>query len=258
MQKDIFAQQGFHFNWYTQPSFSKEKLQEEQGQLFQLLQIREREFGFNPNIHIHYPSDLPTFLTDPLCYVQQLTQAQPVQAIVILTTYGKELSLPLSSAGYKTETIHLPAGPDHTMTFSYQVPNMTNGATLYIEAVNEQDEKIQPTFVLTLTDTNGVLQGGMSGSIWVSPEGIRYAYIATVVVNQNLPAGSGTQLAQQVLDYLKKENVKEVNLGTQTAEAFYTKMGFKVIHHILPDLRFRTDTNGKQLSQNLVIMSRFL
>ncbi|MGL4775884.1 MAG: GNAT family N-acetyltransferase [Aeromonas veronii] len=131
------------------------------------------------------------------------------------------------------------------------------GKTLYVEAVNEQDPKIRPTFVLMLRDEHGELQGGMSGSIWTQDER-RYAYIGTVVVQPGQPAGTGTQLANTVLEYLTQQGVYEVNLGTQTAEPFYAKLGFQTIHHIVPALRHRTASDGAVQPHNLVIMSKML
>jgi predicted lactoylglutathione lyase len=40
--------------------------------------------------------------------------------------------------------------------------------------------------------------------------------------------------------------------------AFYAKLGFGVIHHIVPALRHRTASDGTVLPHNLVIMSTML
>ncbi|WP_270693122.1 MULTISPECIES: GNAT family N-acetyltransferase [unclassified Aeromonas] len=236
-----------------------DELSERQLALFALLQLREQEFGFNPNVIVHYPET--RFLNAPLDYLAQLIAAQQQQGhlineVVILTTYP-QVQAPLVDHGYRHEAVHMPAGPDHTTIFRIQSGTHVAGKTLYIEAVNEQDPKIRPTFVLMLRDKNGELQGGMSGSIWNQDER-RYAYIGTVVMRPGQPAGSGTRLATAVLEYLTRQGVCEVNLGTQTAEPFYTKLGFQTIHHIVPALRHRMASDGTKHPHNLVIMSKLL
>jgi GNAT superfamily N-acetyltransferase len=236
-----------------------DELSEKQLALFALLQLREQEFGFNPDVIVHYPE--ASFLAAPIDYLDQLISEQQQQGhlineLVILTTYP-QLHAPLVERGYRHEAVHMPAGPDHTAIFRVQYGTHAAGKTLYIEAINEQDPKIRPTFVLMLRDEHGELQGGMSGSIWTQDER-QYAYIGTVVVQPGQPAGTGTLLANTVLDYLTRQGVCEVNLGTQTAEPFYTKLGFKAIHHIVPALRHRTASDGTKLPHNLVIMSKLL
>jgi hypothetical protein len=218
-----------------------DELSKRQLALFALLQLREQEFGFNPNVIVHYPET--RFLNVPLDYLAQLIPAQQQQGhlineVVILTTYP-QVQAPLVDHGYRHEAIHMPAGPDHTAIFRMHCGSYPAGKTLYIEAVNEQDPKIRPTFVLMLRDELGELQGGMPGSIWTKEER-RYAYIGTVVVQPGQPAGTGTLLANTVLEYLSLQRVCEINLGTQTAEPFYTRLGFRAIHHIVPALRHRT------------------
>ena len=230
---------------YQPDNSSPDRLSERQLMLFALLQQREQEFGFNQNVIVHYPE--ASFLTAPLDYLDQLILEQQQQGhlineVVILTTY-QELYSPLTQSGYLHEAVHMPAGPDHTAIFRVHCCSQPAGKTLYIEAVNEQDPKIRPTFVLMLHDENGELLGGMSGSIY-STDNRRYAYIGTVVVQPGQPAGTGTLLANTVLEYLTQQGVYEVNLGTQTAEPFYTKLGFRVIHHIVPALRHRTASDG--------------
>ena len=244
---------------YQPDNCTADELSEKQLALFSLLQLREQEFGFNPNVIVHYPET--SFLGTPLDYLDQLIDEQRQQGhlineVVILTTY-QELYSPLTQSGYQHEAVHMPAGPDHTAIFRVHCGSQPAGKTLYIEAVNEQDPKIRPTFVLMLHDENGELQGGMSGSIY-STDNQRYAYIGTVVVQPGRPAGTGTLLANTVLEYLTQQGVYEVNLGTQTAEPFYAKLGFGVIHHIVPALRHRTASDGAVLPHNLVIMSKML
>lgn len=244
---------------YQPNNSSPDRLSERQLMLFALLQQREQEFGFNQNVIVHYPE--ASFLTAPLDYLDQLILEQQQQGhlineVVILTTY-QELYSPLTQSGYLHEAVHMPAGPDHTAIFRAHCGSQPAGKILYIEAVNEQDPKIQPTFVLMLRDEHGELQGGMSGSIWTQDKR-RYAYIGTVVVQPGQPARNGTLLANTVLEYLTQQGVYEVNLGTQTAEPFYAKLGFQTIHHIVPALRHRTASDGAVQPHNLVIMSKML
>lgn len=244
---------------YHLKNSSLDELAQYQLALFALLQQREQEFGFNPDVIVHYPEE--GFLASPTNYLNSLLSEQRQQGhiinqVVMLTTYN-ELSAELLQEGYQREGVHMPAGPDHTAIFRKQYGEHLQGKTLYVEAVNEQDPKIRPTFVLMLRNENGVLQGGMSGSIWPQ-EGKFYAYIGTVVVQPGQPTGTGTLLANTVLDYLKEQGVCEANLGTQTAEPFYAKLGFKPIHHIVPALRHRTGQDGAIIAHNLVIMSKSL
>lgn len=244
---------------YQPGNSTPDELSEKQLALFALLQLREQEFGFNPDVIVHYPE--ASFLTAPLDYLDQriLEQQQQghfINEVVILTTY-LQVQAPLVERGYRHEAVHMPAGPDHTAIFRVQCGTHVAGKTLYVEAVNEQDLKIRPTFVLMLRDEHGEPQGGMSGSIWTKEER-RYAYIGTVAVQPGQPAGTGTLLASTVLEYLMQQGVCEVNLGTQTAEPFYTKLGFQTIHHIVPALRHRIAEDGTELPHNLVIMSKLL
>ncbi|ATL97864.1 GNAT family N-acetyltransferase [Aeromonas sp. CA23] len=244
---------------YQPGNSTPDELSEKQLALFALLQLREQEFGFNPDVIVHYPE--ASFLTAPLDYLdqrilEQQQQGHLINEVVILTTYLQVQAL-LGERGYRHEAVHMPAGPDHTAIFRVQCGTHVAGKTLYVEAVNEQDLKIRPTFVLMLRDEHGELQGGMSGSIWTKEER-RYAYIGTVAVQPGQPAGTGTLLASTVLEYLMQQGVCEVNLGTQTAEPFYTKLGFQTIHHIVPALRHRIAEDGTELPHNLVIMSKLL
>ncbi|WP_426010148.1 hypothetical protein [Aeromonas salmonicida] len=157
---------------YQPTNSTPDELTEQQLALFTLLQLREQEFGFNPNVIVHYPE--AGFLGSPIGYLNQLISEQLQQGyfinqVVILTTY-QILNSPLMQAGYQHEAVHMPAGPDHTAIFRWQCGTHPAGKTLYVEVVNEQDPKIRPTFVLVLRDEHGKPQGGMSGSIWTKEE----------------------------------------------------------------------------------------
>lgn len=72
-------------------------------------------------------------------------QKREIDEVVILTTYGNTLVSPLAADGYDVEKIEMPAGPDHTFKFSKTLSgkkHLSQQCKLYIEAVNEQDEKI--------------------------------------------------------------------------------------------------------------------
>lgn len=98
----------------------------------------------------------------------------------------------------------------------------------------------------------------MSGSIWIAENGIKYAYISTVIIDVGLPSGLGTLVANKVFEYLRINEVNLISLGTQTAVDFYQKFGFTVIHQIVPNLRIRYDKFGHAIKNNLVIMEKKL
>ena len=239
-------------------------LQQEQGSIFELLQEREKEFSFNPAIEVVYPDGGGSFLKDPVSWIQKKLVAlarehgKCVGQVTILTTYGDSLKNPLIAAGYAAEKIVMPAGPEHTFKFSKTLPHSDSNlesCQLYLEAVNEQDEKIRPTFVLKMTDEQGVLRGGMCGSV-MDVHGQRCAYISTVVVDASVPKSTGTQLARVTLDYLKQAGVQCAHLGTQTASQFYQNLGFVISHRIIDKLRFRVAADGHVVSNDLVIMEK--
>ena len=245
-------------------SHSSDQLQQAQAELFDILQQREREFGYSPAIHVVYPDRTEAFLTDPLAYIQgkiadiKLMQGRDVTSVVILTTYGDRLLTPLCTAGYQADKIFMPAGPEHTYRFATSEraeATAQQPCCLYLEAVNEQDAKIRPSFVLRLTDEAGALRGGLCGSV-ADVDGERFAYIATVVVDASAPASAGSRIAELALDYLGREGVKSVHLGTQTAVGFYQKMGFTIIHSIVKHLRYRVARDGSQVWNDLVIMEK--
>lgn len=258
MEKIFLNGQSYHLELCHRENSTQEKLNQLHAGLFTLLQEREREFGFSPQIITHYPDPEKDFFTNPPGYIAKLVKNTDKNTgrIIILTTYGDILGPALVGAGYEKKAVHMPAGPDNTAIFSTdcnQLPD--NIHTLYIEAVNECDEKIRPGFILSLTDRAGAVCGGMSGSIWPCGNA-SYAWIATVAVSRDMPPGTGTLLAEQVLSYLKRQGVKKIHLGTQTAEGFYHKLGFNIDHHVVTGLRYRSGKGGETIAHNLVIMSK--
>lgn len=224
-------------------------------EIFGLFLQREQEFGVNPNVVVEYPAidaDGP-FLTDPAGHVAaRLAQDAPFGRVVILTTFADRIHDKLVVAGFTAQPIDMPAGPDHTGSFIRDLPG---GAprTLYLEAVNEADEKIRPNFALRLLDEDGKLQGGACGSIHAR-NGRHYAYLATMTLAPGLPAGTGTKLARALLDLLRAEGVATVHLGTQTAGPFYEKIGFRVTQRLVPALRNRQQ-DGRVIPHDLVMMA---
>lgn len=240
-------------------NYSQEQLRNEQQELFTILIDRENEFGFNPDVAVHYPAEVADVLIDPEGYLKQridMVEARRDQKLarsVVLTTYSA-LKGPLIAAGYQERVIDMPAGPEGTSWYWRELSPYGVGS-FYLEAVDEMDEKIQPSFVVKLNDERGHLLAGMSGSVW-EHNGERYAYISTVVARRDAPAGVGGRVAERVWKYLRDQGVKKAHLGTQTADQFYKRHGFQVIHTIVPELRFRQHKDGPIIWCDLVIMEK--
>ncbi len=66
--------------------------------------------------------------------------------------------------------------------------------------------------------------------------------------------GTGTSLAEELFRFLRDQGVSTVHLGTQTAAAFYEKLGFRVVHRLVPGMRTRT-TGGKDARHDLVMLA---
>jgi|APTNR8051073442_1049403.scaffolds.fasta_scaffold04355_7 hypothetical protein len=232
--------------------------------LFDLFLKREHEFGFSPEVVVDYP-DLTagpdsSFLADAPAYVENRIATEeatggPISQVVILTTYADVVGPALAAAGWAGHQIDMPAGPDHTWT--YRQDRTGTGRTLYIEAVNEADEKLRPDFLLELTDDRGRLRGGAWGSIHAR-DGDRYAYIATMTLDAGLPPGTGTRLGEALNQTLVGAGVVAAHLGTQTAGPFYERLGFRITHILVPALRIRSGEDGAQVATDLVMMERRL
>lgn len=241
---------------------TSEELRVEQQQLFKLLVEREVEFGFSLDVLVHYPLGIDEFLRDPSGYIDECIgelegpRARPFARVVILTTYGPQLQQALGCAGYQEVVIDMPAGPDGTRWYWRDV-NPHGSGTLYLEAVDEMDEKIRPTFVLRINDASGVVLAGMSGSIW-ERDGERFAYVSTVVARSDAPRGIGGVVAERTWRYLREKGVRRAHLGTQTADEFYKHHGFDVVHTIVPKLRYRQHADGRTIWCDLVIMEKIL
>lgn len=251
------ADHGFALEALTTDTATRAQLDAAAAEIFGLFIAREPEFGFNPDVVTEYPGIEAggPFLTDPAGFVAKRLAAEaiPFGRVVILTTFADLVAGPLAAQGFKALPIDMPAGPDHTAAFTLDLTKAP-ARTLYLEAVNEADEKIRPNFALRMLDADGVLKGGACGSIH-DRGGRRYAYLATMTLAAGLPAGTGTALAGALLDLLRDQGVATVHLGTQTAGPFYEKLGFRVTHRLIPALRHRTGADGRVIAHDLVMMA---
>lgn len=234
--------------------------------LFQLFLKRDQEFGFNADIVVEYPDindpASSLLLAGPAAYVAERIaelerQGSPIRRVVLLTTFGDSIGKPLVAAGYDRTPVDMPAGPDFTTWFQLERPRTGDSRTLYLEAVNEADEKIRPSFALELVDADGQLRGGACGSI-NDRDGRRYCYLATMTLDTGLPPGAGTKLGEALFNFLRGEGIDTIHLGTQTAGPFYEKLGFKITHTVLPKLRLRQGADCRTIFTDLVMMERQL
>jgi GNAT superfamily N-acetyltransferase len=259
-----FADAGLTLRVRTSDDTDRAELAAGAAAVFDLFLKREPEFGFNPAVQVDYPdltagADSP-FLADAIAYVEGRiaaleAQGETVARVVILTTYDDKVGASLREVGWVGQAIDMPAGPDGTWT--WRLDRAGEGRTLYIEAVNEADEKLRPDFLLELTDDQGRLRGGAWGSIHAR-DGVRYAYIATMTLDVGLKPGVGTRLGEALEATLRQAGVVAVHLGTQTAGPFYERLGFRITHRVLPELRVRTGEDGARVTTDLVMMERRL
>ncbi|MFE8585942.1 GNAT family N-acetyltransferase [Sphingomonas sp. NCPPB 2930] len=245
------------------PSASRRDLDVAAALVFNLFLEREAEFGVHPSVFIDYP-DLADrsphgFLADAAHHVARQADAmardgEPAGRIVVLTTYGDIVTDSFTAAGYAVVPIDMPAGPDHTCAFVLGPDAPPEGTrTLYVEAVNEADEKIRPTFVLTLKDEGGALVAGASGAVH-ERDGRRYAYLSTLTTASQASGSTGTMLAGEVVQFLRQAGVHTIHLGTQTAARFYQKVGFGIDHRLVRGIRTRM-TDGQEVRDDLVMLS---
>ena len=265
MLKLNIAGRSFHLKMFTIADTATETIRDESAAIFRLFLERETEFGVHPSVVIDYPdlsdSSDSGFLSNAGTYaarrVALIVEGSRVIRIVVLTTYGDMVRPSLEAAGYDAIAIDMPAGPEHTAAFILEPSTpCSDGRTLYIEAVNEQDEKIRPSFVLKLSDQSGRLCGGACGSIH-ERNGKRYAYLATMTLAPGMPQGTGTAVVQKLVQFLRDQNVVMVHLGTQTAGKFYQQNGFKVDHSLIRNLRVRCEA-GQEVLSDLVMLSMAL
>lgn len=259
------ADRSLHYEVITPSETTEQTVSEHCAAIIDLFASREAEFDFHESVDVNYPdlSDTSTFgfLSNAAEYAarqaEMLSQELSALRVVILTTYGDRVRSSCEAAGYSYQPIEMPAGPEHTAAFILEPRTFDgNARTLYIEAVNENDDKIKPTFVMRLTQPNGDVCGGAFGSIH-EREGRRYAYLAAMTLASGLPQGTGVAFMEQLLQYLKSQSVEVVHVGTQTAAKFYEKAGFKVEHRLIKNLRIRHQ-DGQKVEGDLAILSRAL
>lgn len=250
----------------ARPGTSQVVLDDSAAALSTLFLVREAEFAVSPDVTIDYPDigagQASPFLDDPVGYLNERLAEEPsggapIDRVVILTTFSDRVGEALGLAGYDATPIVMPAGPDSVGWFRCDLDGAGDGRTLYIEAVDEADEKIRPAFSVELRDGSGTLRGGACGSIHELGER-RYAYLATMALHADLPPQTGHRLGEAVLDHLRALGVDTVHLGTQTAGPFYERLGFQVVHTVLPRLRTRVDGTGNTVATDLVMMARDL
>lgn len=263
MKSITVGSQTFEVNVFTLADTARSQLDAKARGIYEMFAERELEFGFNPAVIVEYPSiaDPATsdFLADPNTYisnrVNELEKSGPISRVVVLTTFGQRLLGSLAASGYAPVKIDMPAGPDNTYAFSLD-RNVEggHGRLLYLEAVNEADEKIRPTFVLQLMNNEGRLCGGACGAVHAR-DGKKFAYLATLTLAPGLPPTTGARLSQTMLDVLKAQGVTTVHLGTQTAGRFYEKLGFRVTHRLVQGLRTRVADDGRAVSDDLMMLA---
>ena len=232
--------------------------------LFDLFLAREPEFGFNPDVVVDYPDlaagaaapildDAPAHVAGRIAALE--AAGPPVGRVVILTTYAGAVGAALTAAGWAGSRIDMPAGPDGT--WAYRLDRSEAARTLYIEAVDEADPKIRPDFLLELHDVEGRLRGGAWGAMH-DRDGQRFAYIATMTLDVGLPPGVGTRLGEALEATLRAAGVTAAHLGTQTAGPFYERLGYRITHRVLSELRVRLGDDGARTTTDLVMMERRL
>ena len=255
----------FQFEVLTLADTAHATMLKQSAAIMDLFLKRELEFDVHASVVIDYPDISDTsalsFLADAASYAARraasLAQGASAVRVVVLTTYGDVVRASFEAAGYEYIAIDMPAGPEHTAAFILE-PSASawDGRTLYIEAVNEADDKIKPSFVIRLSDEAGQLCGGACGVIH-ERHGKRYAYLATMALACGMPQGTGTAIVEQLVQFLRSQNVAAVHLGTQTAAKFYEKNGFKVDHRLIKNLRVRRK-DGQEVLGDLVMLSRLL
>ena len=245
---------GLDLTILTRDDRGRNALDEAAAAIFDLFLEREGEFGFGPRIAAEYPdiADPTTsaLLADPVGYIARRVAASrdPIARVVLLTTYGDRLLSPLAAAGFGDTAVVMPAGPAFTYA-SLRTRSGAGGRTLYLEAVDEADPRIDPDFAVELRDGDGGLRGGACGSI----DGA-YAYLSIMALDADLPPATGRRLAGALLGHLRGQGVQVVHLGTQTAGPFYAKLGFSTTHTVLSGLRTRRGADGREVATDLQMM----
>lgn len=201
-----------------------------------LFGAREAEFAFNPAISRLNPG-FAAFSAEPERFL-------PSDAAVILTTWANDLRPALTKAGFAEETIPWPAGPDGSSIFR----RGGAGPLTYLEIVNEEDPKIAPAHVIHWTDAKGLVGGTITAITGDA------AWLAVMVVRPDAEPGSGTRLWQAFAADLAARGIQRIDLGTQTAEAFYRRQGLTTTSRAVTALRSRPGPKGP-IWNDLVMMT---
>lgn len=197
---------------------------------------REAEFAFNPAIGRLSPS-VADFAADPARFL-------PTEAAVILTTWAEDLRPALVRAGFTEEVIPWPAGPDGSSIFR----RGGAGPLTYLEIVNEADPKIAPAHLVLWRDAAGIVGGTITAITGDA------AWLAVMVVRPDAEAGSGTRLWQALATDLALRGISRIDLGTQTAEAFYRRQGLVTTTRAVTALRARPGPK-RPIWNDLVMMT---
>lgn len=201
-----------------------------------LFAAREAEFAFNAAIKRFSPG-FEEFAFDPARFLSS-------GAAVILTTWADDLRPSLTRAGFGEETIPWPAGPDGSSVFRREGP----GPLTYLEIVNEADPKIAPAHLVLWTDARGLVGGTITAITGDA------AWLAIMAVRPDAAPGSGTKLWQALAADLAARGIGRIDLGTQTAEAFYRRQGLTTTLRAVSSLRSRTGSKGP-IWNDLVMMT---
>lgn len=196
----------------------------------------EAEFAFNPEIDRASPPHAD-FAADPDRFLA-------TDAAVVLTTWAGDLRPALTRAGFGEEPVLWPAGPDGSAIFR----RAGAGRLSYLEIVNEDDPKITPAHLILWRDS-GELVGGTITAISGDA-----AWLAVMVVRADAAPGSGTRLWQVLATDLSERGIRRIDLGTQTAEAFYLRQGLTTTTRAVTALRSRPGSKGPIWS-DLVMMT---
>ena len=255
----------FVFSVMTHADISQEELAAEAEKIDEIFIDRDAEFEHSADIIDEYPStwDPKTsrFLLDPADHIAgriaeiEIEQQVVIKRIVVLTTHGQHLLEPLSSVGYTSNQIDMPAWSATLHAFTLDRSLSTGPAvTLFFDAVDFACGRRKPTFVIKLLDSYGEICGGASGTIR-ERGGQQFAYIATFTLKAGLPPTTGTRFAEAMISFLRQKGVISVDLITQTAGRFYQKFGFQITHRVVEGFRTRIGSDGQCRSEDLMILN---
>lgn len=206
------------------------------GAVAALFAAREAEFAFNLDIRRASPEPV-AFAADPARFL-------PTEAAVILTTWADDLRPALIPAGFAEEPVSWPAGPDGSAIFRRE----GEGPLSYLEIVNDADPKITPAHLIFWRDAMGLLGGTITA---ITDDA---AWLAVMVIRRDAAPGSGTILWKTLTQDLFRRGIRRIDLGTQTAEAFYLRQGMTTTTRAIRALRSRPGPNGT-IWNDLVMMT---